>query len=266
MRTVGVIGCGNMGGAILCGLADALAGKYAFCGHTRTPSRLAPLTDKGVVVMPDAKALTREADVVLLGVKPYQVAAVVEEIRPCLDRKKLLVSIAAGISLKRLRALAQDACPVIRCMPNTPALVGKGVFALCLEDETLTQAGRDEALFLFGTLGLTLPLPEAQFTAFSALIGAGPAYVFAMMQGLAQAGVTLGFGHQQVRELVTALFAGSAGLAEARPEHLTQLRDAVCSPAGLTIAGVNALDRAGLTGLLVDAVLAADARGREMEE
>jgi pyrroline-5-carboxylate reductase len=267
MRTVGCIGCGNMGGAILGGLAGAFGGKgYVFCGHTRTPERMAPLVEKGVTAVSGALSLAQEADVIILAVKPYQIAAIVEEILPALGREKLLISIAAGISLKRLKEFSRTLCPVVRCMPNTPALTGKGTFAVCLEDEALRRENRDEALTLFSALGLCLPLPEERFTAFSALIGAGPAYVFAVMQGLVQAGLTLGFTHQEARRLVVALFGGSAALAEERPEHLAQLRDAVCSPGGLTIAGVNVLDRAGLAGLLVEAVLAANARGREMEE
>ena len=149
-------------------------------------------------------------------------------------------------------------------MPNTPALVGKGVFAFSFEEDA-TSESKAGLMELFGALGLCLELPEARFTAFSALIGAGPAYVFEMMQGLVQAGVTLGFQHKEARRMVAALFAGSARMAELNPAPLMQLRDEVCSPGGLTIAGVNQLDRAGLPGLLVDAVLAADARGREME-
>jgi pyrroline-5-carboxylate reductase len=256
-----------MGGAILGGLAVALEGKgYAFRGHTRTPGRMAPLTEKGVTAVSGALSLAQEADVIVLAVKPHQVAAIVEEILPALGLEKLLISIAAGISLKRLKELSRNLCPVARCMPNTPALVGRGIFALCLEDEALRRENKDEALALFGALGLCLPLPEERFTAFSALIGAGPAYVFEMMRGLVQAGVTLGFSHQEARKLVVGLFGGSAALAGERPEHLMQLRDAVCSPGGLTIAGVNVLDRAGLSGLLVDAVLAANTRGREMEK
>ncbi|MDR1659521.1 MAG: pyrroline-5-carboxylate reductase [Desulfovibrio sp.] len=267
MRAVGCIGCGNMGSAILGGLADALGGKdYVFRGHTRTLGRMTPLTEKGVVVVPGALPLAQEADVIVLAVKPHQVAAVVEEILPALGREKLLISIAAGISLKRLKELSRNLCPMVRCMPNTPALVGRGIFAVCLEDGSLRREHKDETLALFSAIGLCLPLPEARFTAFSALIGAGPAYVFEMMRGLVQAGVTLGFPHQEARELVAALFSGSAALAGERPEHLMQLRDAVCSPGGLTVAGVNVLDRAGLAGLLVEAVLAANTRGREMEE
>ena len=150
-------------------------------------------------------------------------------------------------------------------MPNTPALVGKGVFALCFDDKVPAQS-KEDILSFFSQLGVCLELPESRFTAFSALIGAGPAYVFGMMQGLVQAGVTLGLGRKECRDMVAALFEGSAVMAARSDTPLMELRDQVCSPGGLTIAGVNVLDRAGLSGLLVDAVLAADQRGREMEK
>ncbi|MDE5878896.1 MAG: pyrroline-5-carboxylate reductase, partial [Desulfovibrio sp.] len=152
---------------------------------------------------------------------------------------------------------------VARCMPTTTALVGKGVFAFCFRADA--EEWRAPVLELFRHLGQCLELPEGRFTDFSALIGAGPAYVFVMMQALVQAGVTLGFRHAEARDMVNALFAGCAALAEAETAPLIQLRDDVCSPGGLTIAGVNVLDRAGLTGLIVEAVLAAQKRGREME-
>lgn len=263
-RTIGCVGCGNMGGAILAGLADALK-TYAFCGCDSAPDRMRFFGEKGVAALPDPLAVARNSDVILLAVKPYQAIAVTETLRPALTPEKTLVSVAAGISLKSLRKAAGDACPVARCMPNTPALMGAGVFALCFDDASPSLESRAELLAVFGALGLCLTLPEAQFTAFSALIGAGPAYVFQMMQGLVQAGVTLGFSHQQSRETVVALFAGSARMAAQTATPLMQLRDNVCSPGGLTIAGVNYLDRAGLIGILVDSVLAANARGRAME-
>ena len=100
-RTIGCIGCGNMGGAILAGFADRLGDKgYSFCGYNRTPERMRPLADKGVRVMPDVLETARKSDVLLLAVKPYQVAAVLEEMRPALDGGKVLVSVAAGVSLK----------------------------------------------------------------------------------------------------------------------------------------------------------------------
>ena len=268
---IGCVGCGNMGGAILAGLARSAGHSqgqtdaYALCGYNRTASRMRPLEEAGVQVMTSPLAVAENADIIILAVKPYQMREVVGQLRPALDANKVLVSVAAGITSNSLAQWAENACPVVRCMPNTPALVGMGVFALCLEDPKLSQNCKQSLLQVFGTLGQCVELAEEKFTAFSALIGAGPAYVFAMMQGLVQAGVTLGFTHTQSRQMVTALFAGSARMAEQDASPLGQLRDNVCSPGGLTIAGVNVLDRAGLTGLLVDAVLAADARGAEME-
>ena len=111
---------------------------------------------------------------------------------PALGPEKLLISVAAGVSVERLRAASGGRCPVVRCMPNTPALVGKGVFALCFDDPALKPADKERVLRLFADLGVCVELPEARMTAFSALVGAGPAYVFQMMQGLVQAGVDAG--------------------------------------------------------------------------
>lgn len=263
---IACIGCGNMGGAMLggwLGVADKRG--YRLLGMTRTPARAASLAERGLTLCDTAEEAARQADIVVLAVKPYQVEEVLAALSPALGPGKLLVSVAAGVSVQRLRAACGGRCPVVRCMPNTPALVGKGVFALCFDDPSLTADDRARVQHLFADLGLCVELPEARMTAFSALVGAGPAYVFQMMQGLVQAGATQGFSWAQSRELVAALFEGCACMARQEATPLMEMRDNVCSPAGLTIAGVNALDRAGLTGLLVDAVLAAEQRGREME-
>lgn len=261
-RTIGCIGCGNMGGALMGGFVQSLASSgYAFCGYSRTMAKVERLV--GVSPMSDADAVASAADILLLAVKPYQMQDVLSAISPQLTADKTVVSVAAGISLDQLRQWSGGQCAVVRCMPDTPALVGKGVFAFAFGG--MPQDAREEIVRIFETLGLCLELPESQFAAFSALIGAGPAYVFAMMQGLVQAGVTLGFGHDASRQMVAALFEGCAVMAQKNGAHLMQLRDAVCSPAGLTIAGVNHLDRQGLAGTLVDAVLAAAKRGAEME-
>ena len=268
---IGCVGCGNMGGAIMSGLArletrtENRNSAYTLCGYNRTASRMQALEQAGVGIMPSPLAVAENADIILLAVKPYQVREIVEQIRPALNMDKVIVSVAAGITLQSLQHWAQALCPVVRCMPNTPALVGMGVFALCFDDPALGNERKQDILQLFNVLGQSVELAEDKFTAFSALMGAGPAYVFAMMQGLVQAGVTMGFPQAQARQMVTALFAGSARMAQEDATPLCQLRDNVCSPGGLTIAGVNALDRAGLTGLLVDAVLAANDRGAAME-
>lgn len=261
---LGCIGCGNMGGAILAGLAAA--GGFDLCGNTRTMKRMEPLVAAGVRPLPDAASVVRASDYVVLAVKPYQIADVVRSVAPSLERNTVLISIAAGTSLKTIKDASGGVCPVVRCMPNTPALVASGVFAFCFEDPMLSEATKTEILSIFGNLGLCLELPERQFTPFASLIGAGPAYLFDLMEGMVQAGVALGFQHADCRRMVAALFEGCGRMAlKDAGTHLMALRDNVCSPAGTTIAGVNHMDANGLAGKLAQAVFAANDRGREME-
>ena len=234
--SIGCVGCGNMGGAILAGLA-ASSLDCTLYGHTRTAARMAPLEAAGVTRLDSARELARKARYVVMAVKPYQIEALLAEMAPEFGPDTVVISVAAGISIARLQAAVGGRCPVVRCMPNTPALVGKGVFALCFDDKVPAES-KEDILRFFSQLGVCLELPESRFTAFSALIGAGPAYVFGMMQGLVQAGVTLGLGRKECRDMVAALFEGSAVMAARSDTPLMELRDQVCSPGGLTIAAL----------------------------
>lgn len=266
-KVIGCIGCGNMGAAILKGFAAKLdESEWRLCGYNRSPEKLLALKEKGIEAMTGIAELVEESDIIIVAVKPGQVADVLKQAKPGLGGNKILLSVAAGIRLASLRSWAGGKCGIGRVMPTTTALVGRGVFAFCFDDANFTRLKQLELMELFDKLGYCVELPEAKFTDFSALIGAGPAYVFAIMQGLAQAGLTLGFSLEQSRRMLTELFAGAAELAERQSKSFMQLRDDVCSPGGLTIAGINVLDRAGISGLLVDAVLAAARRGREMED
>lgn len=265
-RVLGCIGCGVMGSALLKGFAAKLdEEEWHLVGYNRSTEKVAALKDLGVEGMPDIPALVNEADIVILAVKPGQLPEVLKLARPQLGPQKTVISIAAGVSLATLRNLAGNKCALGRCMPTTTAIVGRGVFAFCFDNANFTRLHQLELMELFDLLGYCVELPEKKFTEFSAYIGAGPAYIFAVMQGLMQAGLTLGFPQELSRRMLTELFAGAAEMAARQSKNFMQLRDDVCSPGGLTIAGVNVLDRAGLSGLLVDAVLAANKRGKEME-
>lgn len=265
-KVIGCIGCGSMGSALLKGFAARLdENEWHLCGYNRSPEKLLALKEKGIEAMTDIAELVQASDIILLAVKPGQALEALKQAKPFLGAQKILLSIVAGVQLATLRSAAGNKCGIGRVMPTTTALVGRGVFAFCFDDASLTRLRQLELMELFDTLGYCVELPESRFTDFTALIGAGPAYVFTVMQGLAQAGLTLGFTLEQSRKMLTELFAGAAELAERQPKNFMQLRDEVCSPGGITIAGVNVLDRAGLSGLLVDAVLAASRRGREME-
>ena len=262
--SIGCIGCGNMGGAILGGLAEHSA--HTLYGYNRTQERMRPLLAKGVKAMADISSLVRGSDVIIVAVKPYLMEKTLRQMLPHLHKNKLVISVAAGITMGALHDAVEGACPVVRCMPNTPALVGAGVFALCFEDPALKPEQKEFLMRLFALIGMPLDMSEKYFTAFSAVVGAGPAYVFHFMNAVVQAGVTLGFPRQEAARMVLALFDGSVRMAAASEHSLTDLRDQVCSPGGLTIAAINHLDRTAVRGHIVDAILAADQRGREMED
>ena len=239
-KRIGCIGCGNMGGAILGGLTEVPG--LELYGYNRTPQRLEPLCAKGVTAVPDIPGIAARCDILIIGVKPYLVGGVLAEALPSLKPETVVISIAAGVTLYELRDAVQGRCHVARVMPNTPALVGAGVFGI-QEDPALPKDVFCMILDLFGLLGSTI------------------AYVFHFMDALAEAGVTMGFTRQEALDLVTQLVLGSAKLAALPGSHPAILREQVCSPAGVTIAAVNHLDRTAVRGHLIDAVLAAYAKG-----
>ena len=262
--SIGCIGCGSMGGAILAGIAERAS--HTLYGYDIDRERMRPLIAKGVRSVADMASLVRGSTVVIVALKPYLVESALREIKPHLKPETVLLSVAAGVSLHSLQRAVDGVCPVIRVMPNTPALVGAGVFALCLDDPALKPEQKTTVLDLFGVLGTTIALPDKKFNAFTAVFSAGPAYIFYMMRALTQAAMTLGFTKTEAVPLVNALFTGSAKLAQNSESGHAELQDMVCSPGGVTICGINYMDRRGMNGHIVDAVLAAYMRGLELEK
>ncbi|MBG0775478.1 MAG: pyrroline-5-carboxylate reductase [Desulfovibrionaceae bacterium] len=261
--TLGVIGCGNMGGAILRGLAGRP--DLALHGFDLNAGRVQALAgESGVVAAESPRAVADACDYVLVAVKPHHVAPLLAELAPFLRPDQIIVSIAAGMSVAALKEASSGVCPVVRVMPNTPAMVGQGVFAVCFDDPALTPAAKDFLQGLFRSLGQVHVLGEDRFDAFTAVAGSGPAYVFYFMEAIVEAGVTLGLTRAQSTEMVKKLFSGSAALAEETSMHLSELREMVTSPAGTTIAATNVLDLGAVRGKIVEAVKAASDRSREM--
>lgn len=255
-----------MGFALMAGFANHLPkDDYHLCIYSRTPGKMQPLESMGVEIMGNVAETAANSDILIFAVKPYQMPGVLQEAQPEMHEGKAAVSIAAGFTLARLRTMLGDECFILRCMPTTTALVGRGVFAFCVDPVVLVPDLEKEIASIFSVLGMCVDLPESRFTNYSALVGAGPAYIFAVLHGLLQAGVTMGFNRQEAEKMLIQLVRGCGDLAAKQAKPFMQLRDDVCSPGGLTIAGINVLDRAGLTGLLVEAVEKAEKRGREME-
>ena len=272
-KVLGCIGFGNMGRALMLGVwrHPELREQYTPLVHDVCEVSREAAFDAGLpaaAIAADALTLARKADIILLAVKPYQVADVLRDIAPALGPKKLLISLAASVRLAALQdTLKRESgnCPVMRVMPNTPALVGQGIFGLCFGDD-ISEERRRRMRLLFGSLGQAFDIPESKMNAFTALAGSGPGYIFHFMESLAEAGVSAGLDRPGAEAIVLALLKGCAVMAEETGRHPALLREQVSSPAGMTIAALNHLDRCGARGQIVDAVLAAMARGKAMEE
>jgi pyrroline-5-carboxylate reductase len=260
---VGFMGTGTMGGAIVSGLAArqdlTLAG---FDPDKERLDRLAAQT--GLKPMSSVDDLTSGSDYLVLAVKPQQVQSLLEQMAPRMRSGQCLISIAAGVDLARIRQWSGAVCPIARVMPNTPALVGAGVFALCLDDPTLSQDQKEFIDGLFRGLGEVHVLPEKLFDPFTAVVGSGPAYVFYFMEALIEASVTMGIPRPTATAMVKSLFDGSVKLSTQSDHSLAELREMVCSPGGSTLAGLNHFDRMALRGSIIDAVLQAWERNVEL--
>lgn len=262
MTTVGFIGTGNMGAAIIKGLSPREDLKLL--GFDLSKDSLAALAQYGLEAVGSTLELARRADFILLAVKPHQVAAVLSEIEEELGKDKCVLSIAAGVNSDSLREWCGDQCAVVRIMPNTPAMVGAGVFAICLEDQRLDAERAALVKEMFSGIGQVHVLPEKQFDAFTALAGSGPAYVFYFMEAVIEAGVTMGLTRVQATKMTEALFAGSAKLAQESDYHLSILREMVCSPGGTTIAALNVFDEHAVRSAIVQGMKRCAERSKEL--
>ena len=263
MLTFGSIGCGNMGGAILSGVAKLE--KWQVIGFDPCQAATDALHERcGLRSCDDEIEVAQQADVILIAVKPQHVQGVVEKIAPHLDGK-LLVSLAAGVSLRRIKTYSGDTCPAVVIMPNTPAMVGEGCCALCLDDPTLNEEQKKLVLELFSAISTTVVLHESHIPEFSAFIGSGPAFIFHLLESFVEVGLRLGFSYHDAKQLAEKLMVGSVQLAQENPEvpH-AKLRMNVCSPGGSSIVGVNEMDRLGVRGAIIETVLATHRRALEM--
>lgn len=247
-------------GAVKSGALDG--GDLRLCDvHEPSAKTLADATGGRVVRLEE---LADECDAVLLCTKPCDVGGALECIAEG-GRACLVISIAAGVPIHALELSAGEKARVIRAMPNTPALVGKGAAAFCCGEST-TDGDRDLANSILGSVGLVEEVKESLMDAVTGLSGSGPAYVYLIIEALADAGVRNGLPRAQALKLATQTVAGAAEMVSSTGEHPAVLKDAVTSPGGTTIAGVTALEQGGLRASLIDAVTAATTRSAELAE
>jgi len=268
LPSVAIIGAGAMGGAILGGLTApgvTVTGGIRVTNRTEVKAALVrrPSVESFAVEMtPDANTrAVSGAAVVIIGVKPAMVLRTLAEVAGAMAADALVISVAAGVTTATMEAAVGQA--VLRAMPNTPSLIGKGVTGLANGSRTSAEQfelGRT----VFQTVGTVVEVPESQIDALSTISGSGPAYVFYLIEELTRAAIGLGFSAAQARELVTGTFLGSVELLAASGTDPAELRRQVTSPNGTTERAIAVLETADLAGLFSRATAAALARAREL--
>ncbi|MCX7626639.1 MAG: pyrroline-5-carboxylate reductase [Candidatus Sumerlaeaceae bacterium] len=207
----------------------------------------------------------RWADLVILAVKPFQIATVCEDINPVIRPSQLVISICAGVTTQFLEQRLGDSVRVVRAMPNTPALIGCGATAVAAGSRA-TREDVDCVLELFGAVGVALELPESVLDVVTGLSGSGPAYVFYFAEALIAAAEKLGLPHGAAETLVKHTIYGASRLAIESPQSLESLRAAVTTKGGTTEAGLRALEQQGFARAIEECVAAAARRSAELSQ
>jgi pyrroline-5-carboxylate reductase len=263
MAAIGFVGAGNMGEALIRGLVGGKVVRPADLWVSEPDAARRSRLVKGYRVRAaEGNAdLARRCGVIVLAVKPQLVPAVLAEIAPVAGRGKLVVSLAAGVSLAALEKALK--ARLVRTMPNTPALVGEGATAIAW-GRGVTAADKRLVLRLFGSVGTTVEVAEGLMDAVTGLSGSGPAYVFTVIQALADGGVQAGLPRAVALQLAAQTALGAAQMVLATGAHPHQLRDQVASPGGTTIRGIAELEERGVPGAFMAAVRAAALRSKEL--
>jgi pyrroline-5-carboxylate reductase len=263
--SVAVLGAGKMGGILLQSfLKENLFAPERIHATVNHPERaLALSTQWGVDVSTDNVKAVSQADLILLGVKPFQVSDLLAEISPALTPAKTLISFVASVKTSAIEEATGLELGVIRAMPNTPAALGAGAIALC-RGRHVTANQLELAQRIFETVGRTVLVDEKHMDAVTGLSGSGPAYMYIIIEALAEAGVKVGLSRDVATQLAAQTAFGSAKMVLETGYHPALLKDAVTTPGGCTIDGILELEEGGLRVTLIKAVMRATERAKQL--
>ena len=267
-KKIAILGSGNMGEALISGLivSESSEPKNIICTDIREEKLDEIRRDYGVRTTTDNLKAVAESDVIVYAVKPQIIAAVLKETAEKLDMSKLVISIAAGVPLAAIESCLDKDLRLIRVMPNIAASVKEAASAIAAGAHA-TREDIDLALAIFNSIGKSIFLKENYLMdAITGLSGSGPAYIFLIVDALADAGVKMGLAREEALFLSTQTVLGAAKLLLETQEHPGQLKDKVTSPGGTAIAGLATLEEGGLRTTLIHAVEAATNRSKELGE
>ena len=254
---IGFIGLGNMANAMISGiLGKQICKASEMVGADKSQAAVEAMAEKhGMITYTDNKKVVEEADVIILAVKPIFLPEVIDEIKSLVTTDKLLISIVAGKTISWIEEGFGKEIKLVRCMPNTPALVGAGCSGVCVNANVSKE---DEALALeiLGSFGTAHIVPEHMMDAVVGVSGSSPAYVFIFIEAMADAAVAAGMPRKLAYEFAAQAVMGSAKLVLETGTHPAELKDMVCSPGGTTIDAVKVLEEKGFRAAVMDAMAA----------
>lgn len=265
MSTIAFLGAGAMGEALIRGLIQAQVYNAAeITAFDVDSAKVQSLADsQGIQAAPSAEAAAQKADVLLVAVKPQIFESALAPLRDVMQPTQTVISIAAGISTKRLEACFSQPVPCVRVMPNTPCLVGQAASAICLGSHA-GEAQKAAAHRIFDAVGLAVDTDEKLIDAVTGLSGSGPAYVYVFIEALSDAGVKMGLARDVATRLAAQTVLGAAQMVVETGQHPGVLKDMVASPGGTTIAALHSLEQNAFRGAVIDAVEAATKKSREL--
>lgn len=263
---IGFIGLGNMATAMIGGiLQKGMAQPQDIIGSAKTESTKEKVkTQFQIEIAGNNRETAEKADILFLAVKPIFLGDVISEIRDAVRKETLIVSIAAGRDMKFLKeAFGRTDCKIIRCMPNTPALVLEGCTGVCA-GENVTEEELNQVLSLLQSFGVASVVPERLMDVVVGVSGSSPAYVFMFIEAMADEAVAAGMPRKQAYEFAAQSVLGSAKMVLETGKHPGELKDMVCSPGGTTIQAVKVLEEKGLRAAVMDAMEACIEKSRNM--
>ncbi|MBN9108989.1 MAG: pyrroline-5-carboxylate reductase [Pseudonocardia sp.] len=263
MTRIAVLGAGKIGEALLAGLLAAGRPASDLAFSERHPERSAELTERLGVASAGVEEAASGADVVVVAVKPQDIAPILAELKGALRPGTLVISLCAGLPTALFEGGLPDGTPVVRVMPNTPMLVGEAMSAVS-GGAHATAEHLQVAQDMLAAVGRVVSVPESQQDAVTALSGSGPAYFFYLVEAMIDAGILLGLPRAVAADLIVQSAYGAAVMLRESDDHPVLLREAVTSPAGTTIAAIRQLERHGVRAALIDAIEAARDRSVEL--
>ena len=254
-KKIGFIGCGNMGSAMVGGLIKSgFVTADDIIVSTKTEASSKKLEEEfKITTTLDSRLVAKESETVILAVKPNMYKSIVEEVKNELTKDKLIITIAAGIEISDMEEWLGENFKIIRTMPNTPALVGEAISAVC-PNKNVSEEGLQYCINIFESFGECEVLEEKYFDGFIAVAGSSPAYVFMFIEAMADGAVKLGIPRAKAYKMASQSVLGSAKMVLDTGKHPGELKDMVCSPAGTTIDAVVELEKLGLRNSVIQAM------------